>query len=38
MFGLFVDNVVAYAGTHNSTTLHYKKHLFINELNIMFDI
>ncbi len=38
MFGLFVDNVlVAYAGVTTQTTLYYKKHLFINELNIMFE-
>jgi hypothetical protein len=38
MFGLFVDNVlVAYAGVTTQTTLYYKKHLFINELSIMFE-
>ncbi|WP_066168306.1 GNAT family N-acetyltransferase [Aliarcobacter cryaerophilus] len=38
MFGLFVDDtLVCYAGVSIQTTLYYKKHLFINELNIMFE-
>lgn len=38
MFGLFVDDTLAcYAGVSIQTTLYYKKHLFINELNIMFE-